>query len=159
MDPNLTSHEASEVNLIKVFIQVEAGSRERNLYDEKTLEYKGTRRALLPYPYPYGFIVGTSAADGDSLDCYVVTADHLKTGTVVECIPVGLLEQEEDGEVDHKVLAAVPDQEINLNVELLDEFRNFIYGVFAKYPEITVRVGQILPEHVAQRYVQEHRDA
>lgn len=158
MAPNLTSHEASEVNLIRVFIQVEAGSRERNLYDEKTLEYKGTRRALLPYPYPYGFVIGTSAADDDSIDCYVITEDSLQNGIIVECEPIGLLEMEEDGEEDHKILAAIPGQEVNLNEQLLEEFRDFIYGVFAKYPEITVRVGQILQKEVAQRYVSERRD-
>ena len=103
MVSNLTSGDTSEVDLIEVFIQVEAGSRERNLYDEKTLEYKGTRRALLPYPYAYGFIVATSAADGDNVDCYVITEDRLKAGTIVECVPIGLLEQEEDGDAVDKV--------------------------------------------------------
>lgn len=92
MDPNLPSHDASEASLIRVFIQVEAGSRERNLYDEKTIEYKGTRRALLPSPVPTGFIVGTSAADDDSVDCYVITEDSLKSGVIVECVSIGLLE-------------------------------------------------------------------
>jgi len=136
-----------------VFIQVEAGSRERNLYDEKTLEYKGTRRALLPYPYAYGFIVATSAADGDNVDCYVVTDDFLKAGIIVECVAIGLLEQEEDGQADHKVLAAVPGQDVTLNQELLELFRDFIYGAFAQFPDVSVRVGRILPQQQALRYI------
>ncbi|UCG24091.1 MAG: inorganic diphosphatase [Chloroflexota bacterium] len=159
MAANNSAKDAEEHPLIQVFIQVEAGSRERNLYDEKTLEHKGTRRTLLPYPYPYGFIVGTTAADGDNVDCYVITEDHLKAGTIVECVPVGLLEQEEDGEADHKVLAAVPGQAVTLNQELLDVFRVFIYSVFAQFPGMSVRVGRILPEEQAWRFIRGFEDS
>ena len=66
---------------------------------------------------------------------------------------------EEDGEDDHKVLVTIPGQDVPANQELLVVLRDFIYGVFAKYPETTVRVGRIQPRQIAQRYVQEHRDA
>ncbi len=56
-----------------VLIQVAAGSSERRVYNEKTPEFLGTREGYEAYPYPYGFIPGTHAADGDNLDCYVLT--------------------------------------------------------------------------------------
>src|SRR5262245_8044317 len=102
-----------EVYMIKVCIEVEAGSCEKHRYNEKTLEYQGTRWSARPYPYPYGFILGTRAADGDNVDCYLITTERLQAGTIVECEPIGLLEQDEDGEVDHKVLAALPGQDVN----------------------------------------------
>src|SRR6266508_6493389 len=111
--------------MIKVLIQVEAGSCDKNLYNEKTLEYKNTSRISRPYPYPYGFIIGTNAADGDCVDCYLITNDKLESGTIIECEPVGLLEQGEDGEVDHKVLAAIPGQDVILGPGLLKELRDF----------------------------------
>ena len=57
---------------------------------------------------------GTRAADGASVDCYLITHASLLAGTLVECEPIGLLEQDEDGELDHKVLAALPGQHIEL---------------------------------------------
>ena len=76
--------------MIKVLIQIEADSCERNLSNEKTLEYKGQHHMSRPFPYPYGFIIGTSAADGDCVDCYIITNDRLKAGIIVECDPVGI---------------------------------------------------------------------
>jgi len=143
--------------MIQVFIEVVAGSRERNRYEEQTLEYQGLRQAPRPYPFPYGFIIGTSAADGDCVDCYLITHDDLIAGTIVECEPIGLLEQDEDGEVDHKVLAAIPGQDVALGQELLQELRDFIYAAFAQFPEVSVRVGRILPREAALQYLQEFR--
>ena len=141
--------------MMKVCIEVEAGSCGKNLYNAKTLEYKGTRRVSRPYPYPYGFVIGTSAADGDSVDCYLITHDRLKSGAIVECEPIGLLEQDEDGEVDHKVLAAIPGQDVELGQELLKELRDFIYALFTRFPEVRVSVGRILPREVALHHIRE----
>lgn len=145
--------------MIKVLIQVEAGSRDKYFYNERTLEYRETHHVSQPYPYPYGFIVGTSAEDGDAVDCYIITRDRLKSGEIVECEPIGLLEQNEDGEIDHKVLAAIPGQDVELGQELLKELQDFIYAVFAKFPEVHVRVGHILPQEAALNHIQEFRDS
>lgn len=145
--------------MIQVRIEVAAGSCERHRYNEKTLEYLGTRRTSRPYPYPYGFILGTRAADGDSVDCYLITRASLLAGTLVECEPIGLLEQDEDGEVDHKVLAALPGQHIELGQDLLQELRDFIYAVFAQWPDIHVQVGRLLPRQAALQHLQACREA
>jgi len=139
--------------MIKVLIQVEAGSCDKKFYNERTLEYLETRRGSRPYPYHYGFIIGTSAADGDCVDCYLITTDLLQSGTIVECEPVGLLEQDEDGEADHKVLATIPGQDVELGQALLQELQDFIYVIFAKYPDMRVRVGPILPREAALDYL------
>lgn len=157
MMSDISSQDASNLPKIEVFIAVEKGSRERHLYDETTLEHKGCRQISLPYPYPYGFILGTRAEDGDNVDCYVITNDPLRHGRAVECLPVGLLEMEEDGEDDRKVLAALPGQDVTLDQALLETLRDFIYGVFAHFPEITVHVGRILPAPDACRYIQAHQ--
>jgi inorganic pyrophosphatase len=137
---------------------VEAGSRDKKRYDEKTLEYKGTSRISLPYPYPYGFILGTSAEDGDSVDCYLITHEEMKAGSIVECEPVGLLEQIEDGQIDHKVLAALPGETVEVGAELLAELRDFIYAVFAQFPEVSIRIGETLSREEALSHIQEFRD-
>ena len=144
--------------MIKVLIQVEAGSRERNLYNEKTLEFKGKHQMSRPFPYPYGFIIGTSAADGDCVDCYIITRDKLQAGSIVECEPVSLMEQDEDGEIDHKVLAALPGQTVEPGEGLLAELRDFIYTLSAPFPEVHIRIGRILPREAALKHIQEFRD-
>lgn len=145
--------------MIKICIEVDAGSFEKNLYNEKTLEYKETRQVFQPYPYPYGFILGTTAEEGDNVDCYIITRESLKPGTIVGCEPIGLLEQDEDGEIDHKVLAVLPGQDIEIGEELLDELRDFIQAVFARYPDMVVRVGRLLPRQAALDHIQACRDA
>src|SRR5207244_1823392 len=82
---------------VKVFIQNEAGSNRKNCHDEKTLEYRETRIVSRPYPYPYGFILGTNANDGCNLDVFVITKRSLTTGSILECEAIGLMEQFEDG--------------------------------------------------------------
>jgi inorganic pyrophosphatase len=143
--------------MIQVLIQVAAGSCDKNFYNESTLELRETRRIARPYPYPYGFIIGSSAADGDCVDCYLITQDTLTAGTIVEGEPIGLLEQLENREQDHKVLAAIPGQEIALGQELLQELQDFIYAIFARYPDMHVQVGPILPKEAALHHLQESR--
>jgi inorganic pyrophosphatase len=143
--------------MIEVLIQVAAGSREKHVYNERTLEYLETRRTARPYPYPYGFVIGTSAADGDCVDCYVLTPEPLQAGAIVACEPVGLLEQDEGGEIDHKVLAALPGQDVVLEHKLLQELQDFIAALFAAYPDIHVRVGPLLPREAALRHLQEQQ--
>jgi inorganic pyrophosphatase len=146
------------MHMIRVLIQVEAGSHDKKLYNEKTLEYRETRRVSQPYPYPYGFIVGTSAEDGDAVDCYLITKDKLQAGMILECEPIGLLEQYEDDEIDHKVLAAMPGQDVEVGEELLKELQDFIYSVFAQFPDIHVRVGPIQPRQAALNHIHNFRD-
>ena len=140
--------------MIQMLIQVAAGSCDKNFYDERTLEYLETRHGSRPYPYPYGLIIGTSAADGDCVDCYLITSDKLTSGTIVECEPVGLLLQNEAGEIDHKVLAVIPGQDVLVGPELLQELQEFIYAIFAKYPDMEVRVGPILSREAALDHLQ-----
>lgn len=140
--------------MIKVMIQAAAGSCDKNFYDERTLEFKESRQVSRPYPYPYGFILGTNAADGDCVDCYLITKEKVTPGTIVACQPFGLLLQDEAGEVDHKVLASIPGQDVASGEELLRELGEFIYAIFAAYPELHVHVGPILPREAALRHLQ-----
>ena len=144
--------------MIKVFIEAEAGAFEKGLYNEKTLEYKGTRRVILPYPFPYGFITGTTTENGDSVDCYIITNESLKAGQIYECEPIGLLEQKEDDEIDNKVLACMPGHKVKADQKILGILQNFIYGVFKEFPETTIKVGKFLPEQEALEYIKKYRN-
>ena len=140
--------------MIQMLVQVAAGSCDRKIYNERTLEYRETRSGSQPYPYPYGFIVGTSAEDGACVDCYLITRDEVTAGSIVECEPVGLLLQDEAGEIDHKVLAALPGEDVLVGSELLQELQEFIYNIF-EGSGMAIRVGPILPREAALEHLQE----
>jgi inorganic pyrophosphatase len=142
--------------MIEVFIEVEAGSRERRRYDEKTLEYLGSRQAPRPYPYAYGFVIGTQGEDGEALDCYLITQRALKAGDRLACEPAGLLEVDEDGERDDKLLATLPGEPPFAAEPVLATLREFIAAIFAKWPEMQVRVGAILPRQAALDYLDQN---
>ena len=142
--------------MIWMMVQVAAGASDRRLYNESTLEYLETRPGSHPYPYPYGFIVGTSAEDGACVDCYLITSDKVTAGSLVACEPAGLLLQDEDGEIDHKVLAVLPGQEVVIGPGLLQELQEFIGAIFGEYP---VRVGPILSREAALDHLQKSRPA
>ena len=63
--------------------------------------------------------------------------------------------KDENGEIDHKILAVLPGQDVTLGPELLEELQEFIYAIFAKYPDVEVRVGPILSRDAALDYLQQ----
>lgn len=149
--------------MVRVFIEAEAGSRDKGMYDETTLEKQGVRTALRPYPYPYGFILDTRTDEGDGLDCYIIADGDFAEAKVVECEVIGLLEFFEEDEIDHKVLSVPASQAAAESYELQpaareslrDELDGFITAIFKKYPEMTVRVGEILPRKAALDLIEE----
>src|SRR5262245_7919106 len=128
---------------MRVLIENEAGSRIKNTYDEQTLVLLRSAEVSAAYPYPYGFVIGNKRGDGDAVDCFVLADRPLASGTVIECEPIGLLEQVEDGEIDHKVLAAPPGSNPDLGEATLARLRQFIAGVFAHVPGKSMKIGRL----------------
>jgi inorganic pyrophosphatase len=64
-----------------VFIEAEAGSCVKGVYDERSLARTGERRTLAPYPYAYGIIPDTQGGPEDEcLDCYLISRCPLSAG-------------------------------------------------------------------------------
>ena len=143
---------------LKVFIQNEAGSDQKNRHNEKTLEFLRSERVSRAYPFPYGFIIGTTAEDGLNLDCFVITEQSLKCGDIVECKPVGLMEQIEDGEEDHNVLAVVQGENLEVDHGTRTKLTNFVCHVFDHVRGKQIRVGKFLGVHEAETQVLRCRD-
>jgi len=137
---------------MRVLIENEAGSRRKNTYDETSLFWLKAEDVSAAYPFPYGFVVGTKAGDGDAADCFVLTARNLTSGTIADCEPLGLLEQIEDGEVDHKVLAVLPGETFALN-QAEPVLRQFVRGVFAHVPGKQMTIGRLLDRQAAEAYL------
>ncbi|MBU1131667.1 inorganic diphosphatase [Patescibacteria group bacterium] len=152
--------------LIKVFVENESGSDKKNIFDEKTLKYKKTVTVSKKYPFPYGFILNTTGEDGDNLDCFILTFKKLKTGEIVECRPIGMMEQfetswkeEKQGidEADHNVLASIGDEKVEINDEIKNILSDFILNVFKHLPNKKVRAGNFLDEVSAIEYIEKHK--
>jgi inorganic pyrophosphatase len=147
----------SDGKSMRVFIENEAGSRRKNTYDERTLRHLATADVSAAYPYPYGFVIGTLSGDGDAVDCFVITGEPLRAGATVDCDVIGLLEQVEDGEIDHKVLAAIAGTSAAVDAAALAALRHFVANVFAHVAGKTMVVGRLLPREAAQAYLRECR--
>ena len=141
---------------MRVLIENEAGSTCKHTYDERTFVLLRTADVSAAYPFPYGFAIGTRSGDGDAVDCFVLTETPLASGSIVECEPVGLLEHIEDGETDHKVLAALPGESPALDETTLARLRGFIMSVFAHVPGKVMTVGR-LDRQAAEAYLQQCR--
>jgi hypothetical protein len=69
--------------VLRVFLENEAGSLTKNLHDERALTHTGGMQVSRPYPFPYGFLLDTTNEDGDNLDCFVLTRADLRRGSIV----------------------------------------------------------------------------
>jgi inorganic pyrophosphatase len=62
------------------------------------------------YPCNYGYIPHTISDDGDPVDVLVITPFPLQHGVVVRCRPLGVLQMEDEGGGDAKLLAVPIDK-------------------------------------------------
>ena len=65
--------------------------------------------AIFAKPVNYGFIPQTLDEDGDELDTLIVTEKPLETGVWLEAKIIGIMNFEDDGEADHKVVVVPSD--------------------------------------------------
>jgi len=88
----LPSH--SENGALNVVVECPRGAAVKLKYDDK-LEAFTIVRCLplgLTFPYDWGFIPGTLAADGDPLDALVIHDSATYPGVVLPCRAIGLVE-------------------------------------------------------------------
>ncbi len=64
---------------------------------------------VFPKPCNYGFIPQTLDEDGDELDTLVVCAEPIPTGVWLEAKVIGVLNFEDDGEMDYKIVVVPAD--------------------------------------------------
>ncbi len=138
---------------MRVFIENEAGSRRKNTYDERTLRHLGSTEVSAAYPFAYGFVIGTRGGDGDAVDCFVVTGRRLASGEQVECEPVALMEQVEDGETDHKLIAVPAGEAAPADDTLLATLRDFATHVFSHVPGKRMEIGRLRGREHAEEYL------
>ena len=99
------------------------------------------------YPENYGFIPLTLAEDHDPLDVLVLCQESIQPGSLVKCLPIGVLKMVDSGEPDSKIICvAAQDSQMSffkdikeLPGHMLDEMANFFENYKAlegKYTEV-----------------------
>ncbi|QDX39801.1 inorganic diphosphatase [Salarchaeum sp. JOR-1] len=92
-----------------IYAVVECLKGERNKYEyDKNIPGVMLDRVLhsnVHYPSDYGFIPQSYYDDEDPFDVLVLVKDQTFPGCVIEARPVGLMEMDDDGEKDDKVIA------------------------------------------------------
>ena len=151
---------------VNVFVEIPKGSQNKYEQDEETKELKLDRALYGPaaFPFEYGYIQGTKGEDGDPLDVVLLTTFPTFSGCVVEAEVIGYLEMEDEGGIDHKVVA-VPTEKIDprwkevreLN-DLKEAQRNEIKEFFETYkrlePNKWVKVQDFKPREEAVQLVE-----
>ena len=140
---------------LRVFVENEAGSNIKHHYNEETFEVLRTEQVGARYPYPYGFVPGTLAPDGDCADCFVLTEQAIPTGEFVDCEPVALLEQTEGGDTDHNVLAVMAGEATADLAEAQRRISRLIEEFRADTPDQRGVAGRLLPVTEALAYVEQ----
>ncbi|MBD2310920.1 inorganic diphosphatase [Desertifilum sp. FACHB-1129] len=137
--------------VVNVLIEITAGSKNKYEYD-KDLQAFALDRVLyssVKYPYDYGFIPNTLADDGDPLDGMVIMDEPTFPGCIIAARPIGLLEMEDGGDRDEKLLC-VPDKDPryahvksikDLAPHRLAEIAEF-FGSYKNLEKKTVKIGE-----------------
>jgi inorganic pyrophosphatase len=130
---------------VRVFIENLAGSDLKHHHDEARFVVTQVERVRAPFPYPYGFVPGTLAPDGDAVDCFVITGRPLRTGDLVEADVFGLMEQTDGGGANHNIVAVLPGDPLPDLDAVHAVLAQFIVEVFRGLPGRESTAGRLLP--------------
>lgn len=110
-----------EVNTV---VEISKGSTMKIEWDRQRAVFMVDRvePKIFAKPCNYGFIPQTLDEDGDELDTLVVTEELIPTGVWLKARVVGILNFEDDGEADHKVVVVpADDRQTNDAIKTLDD--------------------------------------
>lgn len=111
-------------NVINTVVEITEGSSLKIEYrrDLGTFELDRFEPTIFAKPTNYGFIPGTLDEDGDELDTLIVSSEKLPMGLVLKAKIIGVLNFEDDGEMDHKIICVPADNRDNDNhINTLDD--------------------------------------
>lgn len=97
--------------VINTVIEISKGSMLKVEWNRKKaiFELDRVEPGIFAKPCNYGFIPQTLDEDGDELDTLVICEEGITTGVNVNAQVIGILNFEDDGEMDHKVVCVPAD--------------------------------------------------
>jgi inorganic pyrophosphatase len=132
-----------ENGLVNTVVEIPKGSTLKIEWDRKRAAFVLDRvePSIFTKPVNYGFIPQTLDEDGDELDTLFVTDEPVPTGVWSEAKIIGILNFEDDGEMDHKVVCVPADDrntgdKINSLDDLGKRWQDQIVHHFTHYKDL-----------------------
>jgi len=134
-----------------VVIEIPKLSRIKYELEKESGQIKVDRVLYSPMHYPanYGFAPKTLWDDGDPLDVLVLSHEPFVPGCLVDVRPIGVLEMEDDGDSDAKILSVPSEDPRYKNIDdiskiephILEEIQHF-FRVYKDLQKKSVKVGE-----------------
>lgn len=137
-------------------IEISKGGKNKYELDKETglLRLDRVLYTSTHYPANYGFIPRTYAQDNDPLDVLVLCSEGINPMTMVNCRPIGVIEMQDQGEIDEKIIAVCPSdpfynhyQDIS---ELPEHINNEMQHFFKVYKALENKHTHVQKTHDAQ---------
>ncbi|HEX5797320.1 MAG TPA: inorganic diphosphatase [Candidatus Saccharimonadales bacterium] len=113
-----------ENGIVNTVVEIPEGSHLKIEWDRKRAAFMLDRvePSIFAKPCSYGFIPQTLDEDGDELDTLIVCDEPLPTGIWLEAKVIGVMNFEDDGEMDHKVVVVpADDRSTGDSIDSLDD--------------------------------------
>lgn len=97
--------------VVNVVVEIPTGSSHKIEWNRElaVFELDRVEPAIFAKPTNYGFIPQTLDEDGDELDALIITNEPLTTGVFLKAKVIGVMQFEDDGEIDDKVIVVPAD--------------------------------------------------
>ena len=133
-------YQNGEVNVV---VEISKGSTMKIEWDRKRAAFMLDRvePAIFAKPTNYGFIPQTLDEDGDELDALIVTDEPIPMGVWLKAKIIGVLNFEDDGEADHKIVT-VPaddrhtDDSVKTLADLGERWKQQVEHHFSRYKDL-----------------------
>jgi len=90
----------------------------------------------MQYPANYGFIPLTYAEDNDPLDVLVLCSESIAPMTLVNCKPIGVLQMNDQGQMDEKIIAVCADDPFYNTYNDIDELPGHLFTEIRHFYEV-----------------------
>jgi inorganic pyrophosphatase len=149
-------------NIVNCVVEISKDSNAKYEYDDELNVFRLDRCLMssMLYPASYGFIPSTVADDGDALDIMIWNSTPLITGSVVSCRIIGVLDMEDGGHKDYKLLGVPtynPHNYDNIS-DIEPMFLEICKQFFRHYKELehkVVKIGEWQSKEMAMQYIAE----
>ena len=154
-DPTqLKPQDSKNKQMLRVVIETPKGSRNKFAFDtdEHIFELKKVLPAGMTFPYDFGFVPSTMAADGDPIDVLVLMDEPAFPGCVLTCRPIGVIEGEQgekkQKERNDRIVAVEQDAHSWEDVKTIDDlgkqFQQELEEFFVNYHELSGKKYRVL---------------
>lgn len=142
---------------INVIVETTRGSSNKYEVDKDTglIKLDRANYSGIPFPFNYGFVPQTYWDDGDAIDVVIFTTFPVPSGILIPARPIGIMEMNDTGEDDAKIIAVPVEDKwwddvqdlSDLNPHVIKEMKHFFETYKAlKGKEAKVIVGEFKPK-------------